>query len=781
MRSFHAFLLTTVAAIFCVSGESALPQLGQAPVEAVIAAMTPREKVGLIVGDGRFLLVGDPAKTEKGVGRIVENGKWLPVVPRLSIFTSVFSDGPAGVNQDPLPPGATAPLYTTAFPVASCLAATWDVELLHRVGEAIGDELLAYGYDAGLMPSLNLVRNPRCGRNFEYYSEDPLLSGKMAAAMTRGIQSRKVGATLKVLLANNQETNRRRYNAVISQRALRELYLRGFEIAVKESRPQMIMTAYNKVNGFYASENPDLLRTIVRGEWGFKGVFITDYDGEGSAVAKVRAGANLLMSGARSEFDELLAALKDKTLSEQTLDASLVYLLNLKLQSPRISGYVPSMKPNLASHARIAREAALEGMVLLKNAGHTLPLVDTKTVAVFGKMSYFLVHAGTGSGTVRSSAYSVSVNDGLKAAGYRVLPELEAPYLAFNQKIIADNLVPDYFTDPVQYPDGKAPPYFKARLVPFHKEMKLSREHIARTVARSDAAVLTIGRSGGENYENGYLPISDIERKLLQDVCETFHAAGKKVVVVLNVGNVFETASWRELPDAILLAWQPGQEGGHAIADVLSGKVNPSGKLPVSFPIKYADVPSAPYFPGEPPEAPVNSFYNEGIYVGYRYYDSFHIPVAYPFGFGMSYTSFEYGDLTLNTTNFTDTLKVKVTVTNTGKMAGREVVQLYLAAPDDVMEKPVQELKGFAKTRLLQPDAHEEVAFTLDLRALASFQSGASAWVADAGTYEVRIGSSSRDIRLRTSFTLAKPVVVEKVSDVMFPNFAMQELRLKKP
>ena len=780
MKALATCFLAVVVTVSCVGDESALPQLGKAPVEAVLAAMTPREKVGLIVGDGRFLVVEDPAKAREGAGMIVENGKSLPAVPRLGIFTSVFTDGPAGVNQDPLPSGATTPLYTTAFPVASCLAASWDAEVLRRVGEAIGEELLAYGYDVGLMPSLNLVRNPHCGRNFEYYAEDPLLSGKLAAAMVRGIQSRNVAATLKVLLANNQETNRRRYNAVISQRALRELYLRSFEIAVKESQPQAIMTAYNKVNGFYAPENPDLLRAIVRGEWGFQGLFITDYDGEGSAVAKVRAGANLLMSGAQAEFDELLGALKDKTLAEQTLDAGLVPVLNLKLRSLRASGHVPSRKPNLADHARVARETAAEGMVLLKNTGRTLPLTNARTVSVFGKMSYFLVHAGTGSGTVRSSAYSVSVNDGLKAAGYQVLPALEAPYLAFNQKIISDNRVPDYFIDPAKYPDGKAPAHFKARLVPFHKEMELSRERIAGMVANSDVAVLTLGRSGGENYENGYLPISEIEPGLLQDVCAAYHAAGKRVVVVLNVGSVFETDSWRELPDAILLAWQPGQEGGHAIADVLSGKVNPSGKLPVSFPIKYADVPPAPYFPGEPPQSPLNSFYNEGIYVGYRYYDSFQVPVAYPFGFGLSYTSFEYSDLTLSSSTFAGTLTAKVTVTNTGQMPGKEVVQLYLAAPAEGVEKPAQELKGFAKTELLPPGAHQQLVFTLDLRALASFQSGISAWVANAGTYQVRIGVSSQDIRLRATFGLPKEVVVEKVNDVMFPNVALQELHLRK-
>jgi len=581
-------------------------------------------------------------------------------------------------------------------------------------------------------------------------------------------------------LANNQETNRRRYNAVISQRALRELYLRSFEIAVKESQPQAIMTAYNKVNGFYAPENPDLLRAIVRGEWGFQGLFITDYDGEGSAVAKVRAGANLLMSGAQAEFDELLGALKDKTLAEQTLDAGLVPVLNLKLRSLRASGHVPSRKPNLADHARVARETAAEGMVLLKNTGRTLPLTNARTVSVFGKMSYFLVHAGTGSGTVRSSAYSVSVNDGLKAAGYQVLPALEAPYLAFNQKIISDNRVPDYFIDPAKYPDGKAPAHFKARLVPFHKEMELSRERIAGMVANSDVAVLTLGRSGGENYENGYLPISEIEPGLLQDVCAAYHAAGKRVVVVLNVGSVFETDSWRELPDAILLAWQPGQEGGHAIADILKGAVNPSGKLPDSFPIKYEDVPSANTFPGDPVENPVNSFYKEGIYVGYRYYDTFKVPVSFEFGYGLSYTTFEYSNLRLSSKKFDHRINVTMTVTNTGSVTGKETVQLYLHAPSTEMEKPDQELKGFAKTNLLLPHESEQLSFSLNAQSLASFQSGISAWVADAGNYEVRIGASSKDIRLKGSFNLLEQVIVEKVSDVLYPNFAMKELSQNK-
>lgn len=262
----------------------------------------------------------------------------------------------------------------------------------------------------------------------------------------------------------------------------------------------------------------------------------------------------------------------------------------------------------------------------------------------------------------------------------------------------------------------------------------------------------------------------------MQSVCEIYHNAGKKVVVVLNVGGVCETSSWRDHPDAILLAWQPGQEGGHAVADILKGKINPSGKLPDTFPLKYEDVPSAASFPGEPADNPVNSFYTEGIYVGYRYYDTFAKPAAYDFGYGLSYTTFEYSDLTLSSVNFDKTLQVTVTVRNSGKTAGKEVVQLYLAAPQQKMEKPVQELKGFAKTRLLQPGESQRITFTLDPHALASFQSGVSAWVAEAGSYEARIGASCKDIRLKASFNLAEPIMVEKVNDILYPNFNMQEL-----
>ena len=762
-----------------------VPQLGKDKIEKVIGAMTPDEKIGMSVGDGKFLPVAVSKTTEQGTGIIIANQNSKQVIPRLSIFSSALTDGPSGVNRDPHPAGATEYSYTTAFPTSTCLASTWNTELVEKVGKAYGNEALEYDYDVVLMPALNLHRNPKCGRNFEYYSEDPMLSGKLAGAMVRGVQSNGVGATLKHFLANNQETNRRSYNAVVSQRALREIYLRGFEIAVKEGHPKAIMTSYNKVNGYYTAETPELLNDIVRKEWGFNGVFMTDFDGYGSAVAKVRAGNNMLMGGSQEEVKELTAALQDKTLDESTLDKNLVYNMELKLNSPRAKGHIPTQKPDLEAHAKIAREAASEGMVLLKNNNKTLPFKGVKKVAVFGKISYYLIEAGTGSGGIRSNKYAISVNEGLKAAGYKVLKELEDSYTAFNANIMEQNLVPDYFNNPVMLAnngikDGKAPAHFKKRLIPFHDEMAMTQEQIKKQVGISDIAVITLGRSGGEGYDNGSLPPSDAELNLVRNVCETYHAAGKKVVVVLNIGGVCETASWKNYPDAILVAWQPGQEGGYAIADVLKGAVNPSGKLPDSFLMKFEDVPSAKTFPGEPAENPVNSFYKEGVYVGYRYYESFNVPVSFEFGYGLSYTTFGYSNLKLSSVTFSDKINVTIQVKNIGSVAGKEVAELYLSAPNSVMEKPAQELKGFAKTQLLKPGESQTLSFELDKRSLASFRSGSSAWVADKGDYKVRIGASSKDIRLDGSFNLPEEQIVERVHDVMYPNFAMEELSQHK-
>jgi len=697
-----------------------------------------------------------------------------------------MSDGPAGLNREAPKEGQKDYEFTTAFPTATCLASTWNTALVEEVGKAFGNEVLEYDYDLILAPGVNIHRNPRDGRGFEYYSEDPLLTGKMAASMVNGLQSYGIGVTLKHFGAHNQQANRRYYNAVISQRTLREIYLKGFEIAVKEAHPKGIMPSYNKVNGFYTAESPELLNTIARDEWGFDGMYVTDFDGKGSALAKLRAGSDILMSGNMQEYNELMAAYKNKTLDESTLDKKLTHILKFKLNSPRAKGHVPTSKPDLEAHAKIAGIAAEEGMVLLKNENNTLPLnLDKeKKVALFGKISYFLIASGTGSGTVRSFKYRTSVNKGLQNVGFNVPKEMQKYYLDYIEKIKRENIVPDYFNNPKMRKDNgvignQAPPHFKNRLVAFSKEKAVSVKEIKNYESRSDVAIITIGRSAGENYENGYLPITKIELDLLRNVSDIFHAAGKKVIVVLNIPGVWETASWRDYADAILLAWLPGQEGGQAVANILTGKVNPSGKLPDSFPLKYEDVPSANTFPGEPVDFPINSFYKEGIYVGYRYYNTFDVPTAYEFGYGLSYTSFEYSDIQLSSTEFSSKMSVTITVKNTGKVAGKESVQLYLKAPITEIEKPEEELKGFAKTKLLEPDESQQLTFELNARSLASFWSGISAWVADKGDYEIRIGASSKDIRLKASFKLKENIIVEKVNDVMFPNFYMEELSRK--
>ena len=333
----------------------------------LVLQMTLEEKIGITVGDGKFLPAVDPKTIETGTGILINDQISKPLIPRLFINSTPMADGPAGLNREARKEGQKDYFYTTAFPTATCLGSTWNLELVERVGRAFGNEALELGIDLVLAPGINIHRNPKCGRAFEYYSEDPLLTGKMASAMVNGLQSSGVGATLKCLTAYNQESNRRFYNGVISQRALREMYLRASEIAVKESKPHSIMTSYSKLNGYFTAENPELLQSIVRQEWGFDGFYITDFDGSGSAVAKVRAGNNLLMSGNMQEHNELVNAVKDKELDESALDENLYHYIKFKLNSPQANGYVPTLNPDLKAHAQVAREAASEGIVLLKN------------------------------------------------------------------------------------------------------------------------------------------------------------------------------------------------------------------------------------------------------------------------------------------------------------------------------------------------------------------------------------------------------------------------------
>ena len=804
-------ILSAVVALVTVSGTAlaaeapgtaAPPQLGKAGIKAVVAAMTLEEKAALVVGEGGGFgpppaAPGAPAAAPgqgpagtPGGGVVGATQRLVPgaagtthAIPRLGITPSVLADGPAGLRISPTRPDDPATYYATAFPVGTLLASTWDTDLVTRVGKAMGNEVLEYGVDVILGPGLNIHRNPLCGRNFEYYSEDPLVTGKMAAAMVNGIQSQGVGTSIKHFAANNAETARTALDTNVSERALREIYLEGFRIAVQEAQPWTVMSSYNLINGTYAPESRDLVTTILRGDWGFRGYVMTDWGGGRDPVAQQAAGNDLIMPGRPAQRETILKAVQQGKLDVKLLDANVERILAGLVRGPRFKGYKHSNKPDLPAHAEVARQAASEGMVLLKNAKGALPLArETKTVAAFGNAAYDTISGGTGSGDV-NEAYTVSIAQGLDRAGYAVNPDLTAVYASYLKLVKAGRPAP-----------GRGFP----RYVPI-AELDVPADLVSSMAALSDVAVVTIGRNAGEGRDRtnteGDFRLTEGERRLVQQVSAAFQAKGKKAVVILNVGGSVETASWRDLPDAILLAWQAGQEAGTAIADVLSGKVNPSGKLASTFVIDYDDVPSAKTFPGhaipgapepeQPPNVPEffrhpkpsSITYDDGIYVGYRYYDTFGVKTAYEFGYGLSYTTFEYGKPKLSAPRFDRKLLVSVDVKNTGSVAGKEVVQLYLTAPSKSLDKPAKELKGFAKTRLLAPGESQTLSFALDARSLASFDPAASAWVAEGGRYEVKLGASSADIRQTDSFTLAKSQVVKKEARALVPREKIVELK----
>ncbi len=764
------FSMALVATTFMACGPSA-PQLGKASLDDVIAAMTLEEKAHLVVGtgmegfeNGDSAVVGETRSLVPGAA-----GTTYPI-PRLGIPAIVLADGPAGLRINPTREGDTATYYCTHFPIGTLLASTWDQELVENVGKAIGNEVLEYGADVLLAPALNIQRHPLCGRNFEYYSEDPLVSGKIAAAYVRGVQSNGVGTSIKHFAVNNQETNRMANDAQVSPRALREIYLKGFEITVKESEPWTVMSSYNYVNGVYASENPELQTTLLRDEWGFKGMVMTDWFGGKDAVEQMKAGNDMLQPGYDKQYQDIVAGVKDGKLEEAVLDRNVKRILELILQTPRFKGYHFSNKPDLQAHAAVTRQSATEGMVLLKNDNGALPLpTDVKSVALFGCTSYNFIAGGTGSGNV-NRAYTVSLLDGLKNAGYKTDDKLKADYEAH---IAAE--------EERLKPEGGKFSAFMPVVLP--DEMTFDAARLKELAAQTDVALITIGRGSGEflDRESANFYLSKENLQLVQDVCRVFHATGKKVIVVLNVGGAIETASWKAWPDAILCAWQGGQEGGNSVVDVLSGKASPSGKLTMTFPVKFEDHASSTNFPinlksdidivnankGEKKHSVKDvdyTRYEEDVFVGYRYFDSFSKQVSYPFGYGLSYTTFEYANPSIEAGNGTYT--VAVDVKNTGKMAGKEVVQLYVAAPNSAqMDKPEKELKAFAKTKTLEPGETATVTLTVNAADLASYDEASSSWVVDAGTYKFLVGASSRDIKAALDADVAASA--KKTNDIL--------------
>ena len=725
-------------------------------VDEVLKAMTLEEKATLCVG------YSIAQATEQLNGVIGAHADLVPgaagatrAIPRLGIPSTVLADGPAGVRIRPTREGDPNTYYATGFPVGTALACTWNQELVESVGHSIGNEVLEYGCDVLLAPGMNIHRSPLCGRNFEYYSEDPLVAGKIAAAYVRGIQSQGVGTSIKHFAVNSQETNRTFVNEVVSQRALREIYLKGFEIAVKESDPWTVMSSYNQVNGEFAQQSHGLLTTILRDEWGYKGIVMTDWGAKEGTMKAVIAGNDLMEPGNQTEINRIIEGVNNGTIPMADLDRNARRILQYIVRTPRFKGYKFSNKPDLKAHAEVTRQTATEGMVLLKNDANTLPMKDVKNVAVFGITAYDFIAGGTGSGDV-NKAYTIDLMQGITNAGLTVTEDLKNLY--YDYKKFQESKDAAEFANTFRW--GK----------PVLPELEVASRIVSNQAKKADIALVCLGRQAGEgsdrHIENDF-NLTEVERNLLNDVCLYFHQAGKKVVVILNMGNVIETASWKGMPDAILMAWQPGQEGGNSVVDVLTGKANPSGKLTMTFPIAASDIPALANYPnvgipevrGWRSRGPIKNtdytLHQEGIYVGYRYFNTNDVAVSYPFGFGLSYTTFSYSKPVVKATK--DGFTATITVTNIGAVAGKEAVQLYVSAPGGGLEKPANELKAFAKTRELQPGESQTLTMTVSAYDLASYNEATQAWETAAGRYTVKFGANVEDIRATAPFTQAKP------------------------
>ena len=632
--------------------------------------MTLEEKAQLLVGGGNDSFVGSGAMLGHQKRYVAGAAGTTVEIPRLGI--------PATVQQ------AMTALIVRKLSLSKLTLPTWNTELVEQVGQAIGNETLEYGVDVILGPGMNLHRSPLCGRNFEYYSEDPIVTGLIGAAVIKGIQSQGVGVSAKHFAVNSQESSRTKVDERLSQRALRELYLKGFEMAVRQSDPWTLMSSYNIINGVYAQGNKDLLSTILRDEWGYKGIVMTDWIGKREKLPteqEVEAGNDLMMPGYPAQAEDIVQAVKAGRLDIKYVDQNVRRMLEYIVKTPRFKGYKFSNKPDLTAHAKVTRQSSTEGMVLLKNAPSianpsvaTLPIRNLKTVALFGVNSYDFMSGGLGSGCV-NVPYVVDMVQGLKNIGVSTTPLLTEIYQNYvryaKAKLKADKNPMMWFLDQGQ---------------PKFDEIEISERCVAHELQEADAAIITIGRQAGEGLDrkiDGEFNLSQLEQDMIFRVSDQFHAAGKPVIVIINSGSVMETCSWRDRVDAILCAWQPGEEGGNSVADVLTGKANPSGKLTMTWPVAATDHPSTKNFPkeydmysykemlgwGAPIQGEDFTNHEEDIYVGYRYFDTFQKPVAYPFGYGLSYTTFEYSKPKVSKKG--KGYVAAITVKNTGSVAGK--------------------------------------------------------------------------------------------------------------
>lgn len=748
-------------------------------IDEVIGEMTLEEKVHMVIGCG--MSMGDGAKFPGTAGRTYD-------IPRLGIPSVYLADGPHRLAMSVKRDFDSRFYYATEFPSGTTVAATFDPNAAYQVGAALGEEVKDYGMDVLLAPGANLMRNALCGRNHEYYSEDPVVTGKMAAGYIKGVQSQGVGTCLKHFAVNNQETNRNNNDSRVAQRPLRELYLKGFEIAVKESQPWSIMTSYNKVNGKYTCEDIDLTENILRDEWGFKGVVMSDWNAGTDAVTSMKAGNDMLQPGQERQYKAILEAVQNGTLDEAILNRNVKRILELVVKCHTFENYKYANETDLKAHAIIDRTIGAEGIVLLDNWS-VLPLTaNVKTIALYGTTSYDMVPAGMGFGSTGVGYYCVSLVEGMRNAGYTVDADLIKKYkkhLFDEQKRL--------------YPNGKPP--FSLTPLKRAEEFVPTSDELSAQIKNNDVAIITLGRTSGEasdrRVEEFYL--KENESALIKQVAEAYHAAGKKVIVILNICSPVETASWKNMVDAVICAFQPGQEVGNCVADVLTGKVNPSGHLPMTFAIKYGDAPSDSNFPYDyefkmpsfamgsgmnfeskekeekPKEAVRNvdfTDYEEGIYVGYRYFETFDKEVSYPFGHGLSYTTFSFEIVSSDING--DNCEMKVAVKNTGNCAGKESVQVYVKAPAGGLEKPAKELKAFAKTKLLQPGESEVVTLSWKLMDMASLNEKSSSWELPKGTYQWMVGASSADVRCTVIQKVSKAQKV-KVHNAMIPPYKIAQ------
>jgi Beta-glucosidase-related glycosidases len=675
-------------------------------IQAIIADMTLEEKAGMCSGLDFWRLKG---------------------VERLGIPSIMVTDGPHGLRKqqggtDHL--GIFESVPATCFPSAAGMASSWDRELIGKVGEALGEECQAENVAVLLGPGANIKRSPLCGRNFEYFSEDPYLSSEIAASHINGVQSQGVGTSLKHFAVNNQEHRRMGVDAVVDERTLREIYLASFEGAVRKAQPWTVMSAYNKVNGTYASENPYLLTDILKDEWGHEGLVVTDWGANNNRVDGLAAGQELEMPSSGGVNDrKIVAAVQNGQLSEEVLDRAVERILNLIFKS--VDSRKPEADYDRTEHHALARKVAGETMVLLKNEQNLLPLQPNQKLAVIGAFAQKPRYQGGGSSHIKPTQIDVPLEEIQKLAG-------DAASVVYAQGYHADR-------DDI--------------------DENLLEQAIAAAKA-ADAAIIFAGlpdRYESEGYDRKHLRMPANQNQLIEAIA----AVQSNVVVVLLNGSPVEMP-WIGQAGSVLEAYLGGQAVGGAIADVLLGIVNPSGKLAETFPVKLSDNPSFLFFPGEGNRVE----YREGIFVGYRYYDTKEVKPLFPFGHGLSYTSFTYSGLLLSCKEMldTDTMEVQVTVQNTGDRAGKEIVQLYVRDVDSTVMRPTKELKQFAKVDL-QPGETTTVTLTLDKRSFAYYNVQLKDWHVESGQYEILIGRSSEDIVLCDTLSVESTVKVKTTVD----------------